>query len=72
MFKKNRVNQGMYTPQYNPYMNNPMYGNNYDFSFLETEINELKRTNLEMSRRLSKIENYLGIRNEEPDSSPLF
>ena len=75
--KKNRMNPGMYNPQYNPYMNNGymnngLYNNNYDLSFLETEINELKRNTLEISKRLTKIENYLNIRNEEPNNSSLF
>lgn len=78
--KKNRQNQMIYPqPYFNPYMNNQYQegfnpGNmpNYDVNFLETEINELKRQTLEISRRLSKIENYLGIRNEEEKSSPLF
>ena len=77
--KKNRQNQMIYPqPYFNPYTNNPYQdsfnpGNmNYDVSFLETEINELKRQTLEVTKRLSRIENYLGIRNEEEKSSPLF
>lgn len=71
--KKHRVNQPMYQePSYNPYMNNGFYNGNYDMSFVETEINELKRNTLEISRRLTKIENYLGIRNEESNNSSLF
>jgi uncharacterized membrane protein YvbJ len=75
--KKNRVNPNMYTPPYSPYMNNGymnngLYNNNYDVSFLETEINELKRNTLEISKRLTRIENYLNIRNEESNNSSLF
>lgn len=70
--KKNRMNQGMYNPPYSPYMNNGLYGGNYDISFLETEINELKRNTLEISKRLTRIENYLNIRNEESNNSSLF
>lgn len=75
--KKNRMNQGMYNQPYNPYLNNGylnngLYTNNYDLSFIETEINELKRNTLEISKRLTKIENYLNIRNEEPNNSSLF
>ena len=70
--KKNRMNQGMYNQPYNPYMNNGLYNSNYDLSFLETEINELKRNTLEISKRLTKIENYLNIRNEESINSSLF
>ena len=53
-------------------MNNGLYNSNYDLSFLETEINELKRNTLELSKRLTKIENYLNIRNEESNNSSLF
>lgn len=78
--KKNRQNPMMYPqPYWNPYNNNPYQdgfnsGNmpNYDNSFLETEINELKRQNSEILRRLSKVENYLGIRSEETSNSSLF
>ena len=70
--KKNRMNPNMYTPPYSPYMNNGLYNNNYDVSFLETEINELKRNTLEISKRLTRIENYLNIRNEESNNSSLF
>jgi hypothetical protein len=74
--KKNRMNPNMYNqpynPSYNPYMNNGLYNSNYDLSFLETEINELKRNTLELSKRLTKIENYLNIRNEESNNSSLF
>lgn len=42
-------------PQPNPY---------YDFNRYQTEINELKRLNNEMLKRISRLENYLGIRGE--------
>ena len=70
--KKNRMNPNIYNQPYNPYMNNGLYNSNYDLSFLETEINELKRNTLELSKRLTKIENYLNIRNEESNNSSLF
>lgn len=69
MFSKKTRNSQMYyqQPYYNPYN---MYNDNYDLSRLDTEINELKRQQNEILKRLSKIENYLGIRNE--DSKSLF
>lgn len=36
--------------------------NNYDISRLQTELNEVKRQNNELLKRLSRLENYLGIR----------
>ncbi len=74
--KKNRQNQMIYPqPYFNPYLNQEGFnlGNmNYDTNFLETEINELKRQTTEIARRLTKIENYLGIRNEEEKPTSLF
>ena len=67
--KKNRNNQMVYPqPYYDPYNN--MYQDNYDLSRLDTEISELRRQQQEILKRLSKVENYLGIRNE--DHTPLF
>ncbi len=66
-----------YNPMINPYMmpniNNPEYmynyqelnPNNYDMGRLQTEINELKRLNNEMLKRVSRLENYLGIRRND-------
>lgn len=65
-------------PNANPYMNypnNPNYGypsnqpnygysGNYDMSRLETEISELKRQNTELTKRVVRLENYLGIRSD--------
>lgn len=42
--------------------------NNYDMNRLQTEINELKRLNNEMLKRVSRLENYLGIRGNDRDS----
>ena len=42
--------------------------NNYDMSRLQTEINELKRLNNEMLKRVSRLENYLGIRGNDTNS----
>lgn len=67
--KKNRNNpMGYQQPYFNPYNN--MYQDNYDLSRLDTEISELRRQQQEILKRLSKVENYLGIRNE--DHTPLF
>lgn len=64
-------------PMPNPYLNENagvpgyMYNyqevapNNYDISRLQTEINELKRLNNEMLKRISRLENYLGIRGND-------
>ncbi len=64
-------------PMPNPYGNTNtgvpgyMYGyqevapNNYDLGRLQSEINELKRLNNEMLKRVSRLENYLGIRGNE-------
>lgn len=45
-------------PNYNP---NPGY---FDTNRYQTEINELKRINSEMLKRITRLENYLGIRGE--------
>ncbi|MBQ8293030.1 MAG: hypothetical protein IJX78_04375 [Bacilli bacterium] len=68
MFNNRKPNKRVY-PQ--PYFNQEWMdpNNNYSLSILETEINELKRQNINLSKRLNKIENYLGIRNEDNDSS---
>ncbi len=58
------------TPNSYGYSNNPntyQYPNNpgsYDMSRLETEINELKRQNGELTKRVVRLENYLGIRSD--------
>lgn len=56
-------------PPFPPYHNNVNYSevippNNYDYNRLQTEINELKRINSEMLNRISRLENYLGVRGE--------
>lgn len=67
-------------PMPNPYLNDNvgvpgyMYNyqevapNNYDLSRLQTEINELKRLNNEMLKRVSRLEAYLGIRTNESNN----
>ena len=42
--------------------------NNYDLSRLQTEINELKRLNNEMLKRISRLETYLGIRGNDSNN----
>ena len=36
----------------------------FDINRLTTEINELKRMNNEMLKRIARLENYLGIREQ--------
>ncbi len=67
MFNNFKQNKRVYPqPYFNQEWMNP--NNNYSQSILETEINELKRQNANMSKRLTKIENYLGIRSEDNNS----
>lgn len=53
----------------NPYPQYPSFSenfppNNYDFNRLQTEINEIKRMQTELLNRISRLENYLGVRGE--------
>lgn len=44
--------------------------NSYDINILATEINEIKRQINDLYQRLSRIENYLGVReNSSPNSN---
>lgn len=36
----------------------------FDINRYQTELNELKRVNSEMLKRITRLENYLGIRGE--------
>lgn len=58
-----RLFQGPQQPFYpTPYPQpNPGY---FDINRYQTEINELKRLNSEMLKRITRLENYLGIRGE--------
>ena len=54
---------------FNPYNNqnqnqfqNPNFIENYDFKRLETELNESKRIINELNKRVTKLENYLGVK----------
>lgn len=71
--KKEERYNSMINPYMMPHPNSPEYmynyqelnPNNYDMSRLQTEINELKRLNNEMLKRVSRLENYLGIRGND-------
>lgn len=71
--KEERYNNPMQNPygSVNTGVPGYMYGyqevapNNYDLSRLQSEINELKRLNNEMLKRISRLENYLGIRTND-------
>lgn len=78
-FKKNkeeRFNNPIPNPYYNDNQGVPGYmynyqevaPNNYDLSRLQTEINELKRLNNEMLKRVSRLETYLGIRGNDSNN----
>lgn len=61
---KSRMNQQqpygqMDIPQYNP----------YDFYRIDEQLNELRRVNAELTRRITRLENYLGIRSESEASN---
>ena len=75
MFNKNRLfNPNNYPNQYyynqpNNMMEYPNF-NQYDLNRYDEQLNEIKRINGELLKRINRIENYLGIRNE--DHTPLF
>lgn len=54
---------------FNPFNNNqtqqPYYPENYDYKRLETELNETKRLINELTKRINKLENYLGLKQEQ-------
>ena len=66
---KNRLfNPNNQYPQ--PYMNYDYNGyNQYDLSRFDEQINELKRMNNELLKRINRLENYLGIRAESDASN---
>lgn len=43
--------------------------NSYDINILSTEINEIKRQINDLYQRLSRIENYLGVRENSTTNS---
>ena len=70
---KNRLfNPNTYQNQYyqQPYnmTEYPNY-NQYDLSRFDEQINELKRINNELLKRINRLENYLGIRTEADQSN---
>lgn len=52
-----------FNPNLNPnYNNNPnYYMPNYDLQRLETELNESRRLISDLSKRVSRLESYLGV-----------
>ena len=70
--KKRLFNPNNYQPQYynQPYnmMEFPQV-NQYDLSRYDEQLNELKRMNNELLKRINRIENYLGIRAESDASN---
>lgn len=62
--KKRNMTQGMPYPNYVKNYNEFSVPNSYDISMLQTEINELKRTQNELLNRISRLESYLGIKGE--------
>lgn len=51
-------------PQPNYPVPYPPQNSYFDINRLYNEINELKRMNSELLKRISRIENYLGLRGE--------
>lgn len=49
----------------NPYPQPNYFPQDYDYRRLETELNESRRQIQELSKRVQKLENYLGIKNEQ-------
>ncbi len=54
-------NPNYYPPQ-NPYMPNTPTINTYDLNVLEAELTETKRQINDLYKRMTRIESYLGIR----------
>ncbi|MBQ4570260.1 MAG: hypothetical protein IJB21_01035 [Bacilli bacterium] len=69
LFNPNTIqNQNQYYQQPYNMMEYPNY-NQYDLSRFDEQINELKRMNNELLKRINRIENYLGIRTESDASN---
>lgn len=69
-FNKKRMGQNNFNP--NPNFQNfqeETIPNFYDIERLKIEINEIKRNQVEMLNRITRMENYLGVRNELNASS---
>jgi hypothetical protein len=43
--------------------------NQYDLNRYDEQLNEIKRMNGELLKRINRIENYLGIRSETDQSN---
>lgn len=54
-------NPNYYPPQ-NPYVPNQPPINTYDLNVLEAELTEVKRQINDLYKRITRIESYLGIR----------
>lgn len=67
LFNPNTYQNGYYNQPYNM-MEYPNY-NQYDLNRYDEQINELKRMNNELLKRINRIENYLGIRTESDASN---
>ncbi len=67
LFNPNSYQNGYYQQPYNM----PEYQsyNQYDLSRFDEQINELKRMNNELLKRINRLENYLGIRAEADQSN---
>lgn len=68
LFNPNTYQNGYYNQQPYNMMEYPSY-NQYDLSRFDEQINELKRMNNELLKRINRIENYLGIRTETDQSN---
>lgn len=66
---KNRLNQPSYQGNYPQYDNNNYSYNQYDFYRIDEQLNELKRINNDLIKRITRLENYLGIRSESDASN---
>lgn len=66
---KNRLfnPNGQYPEPYNNY--NQSNYNQYDLYRIDEQINELKRINNDLLKRINRLENYLGIRTESEASN---
>ena len=62
--KKRNMAQNMPYPNYYKNYNEYSVPNSYDITVLQTEINELKRTNTELLNRINRLESYLEIKGE--------
>ena len=66
MFSNKKRNMPYNMPYPNNFKNYNEFSapNNYDYTRLQTEVNELKRTQNELLNRINRLESYLGIKGE--------